>query len=255
MARFYRPGSIPLASFAWLPKTRASGLSRRLAAHVTPVVVFLLNYLHPIFKKLDKLPKGSKKPTNHSGLYDRQDLIDLINNQKQQADNRIRLEDLELVKRGLKLADKTVADYCQNWSKIQHVKSDESVGPVLLNDLHKSGQQFVPVVDVNEPKQVVGLINLASIDISSNARLADLMSRTVHYLNEADSLEDALAAMTDTSQPAYMVRDKKDRLFGMITLKDVMGQLFDFKVKPKDYVIDQDAHDEADKPDTSEQVK
>jgi len=218
-------------AFAWLPKRRMDRFSLRLASIFSPVIVWLLNYLHPLFRKVNHF--GSKTINIHTGVYDKKDLIKLVEAQKKQADNRVEPRDLDLIRKGLKLSDKTVGDYYVSWSKIHHTLAHEAVGPILLDELHKSGQLFVPVLEDNQTKKVVGIISLDGLDISKVGEVKDLMNQNIHYLREDDSLFRAFEAIAATGSPVFIVLDKKDRLTGIITLKDVMNQLVTFEPKVK----------------------
>lgn len=215
-------------AFAWLPKRRMDKVSQKLALAISPVLIFILNYLHPYLKKLASSPTKS-----HTRIYDKKDLTKLIDLQKKQPDNRIDPKDLELIKNGLKLPNKTVSEYSRSWSKIHHTLAHEAMGPILLDELHKSGQMFVPVLEDSDTKKVIGMINLSSIDISRVGEVRDLMDQNVYYLSEDDSLVDALNAIVSTASPVFIVLDKKDRVTGMITLKDVLSQLVHLETKPK----------------------
>lgn len=220
-------------AFAWLPKRRMDAISNQLAYYLTPPIVWILNYIHPTFKKINKL--SSKALATHTGIYDKKDLIKFLDNQKHQSDSRIDPSELELIKKVLKLSDKTVGDYCKSWSKIHHAQAHEVIGPILLDELHKSKQLFIPVVEDNQTKNVVGMIDINHLDIARAGEVKDLMNQNVLFLNEADTLKDALDAMATTAQPVFIVLDKKQRVFGMITLKEVINQLISLESQNKSY--------------------
>ncbi|MHB1864827.1 MAG: CBS domain-containing protein [Candidatus Saccharimonadales bacterium] len=210
--------------FAWMPKRRMDYVSQKLAIFITPVIVWLLNYLHPLIRNVSKF--SSKNLSHHTKLYDKNDLIKLIDNQKHQPDNRIDTKDLELIKKGLKLSGKTVGSYSQSWAKIHHTLAHEAIGPILLDELHKSGQLFVPVLEDNQSQKVIGMINTSGIDISKTGEIKDIVDSNVNYLNEDDSLIDSINAVALTGSPVFIVLDKKQRITGLITIKDIISQLF-----------------------------
>ncbi len=228
-------------AFAWLPKRRVDSFSRIVAEYFTPVVIWLLNYLQPMFKLVNKL--GSKSLDIHTGLYDKNDLLQLIDRQIKQSDNRIDIQDLELIKRGLKLPNKKVGSYCTSWSKVHHTLAHEAMGPILLDELHKSGQLFIPVLEDNQTKKVIGMINTGVIDIAKAGEVRDLMDNKVYYLNEDDSLTDAVNAVTQTGSPVFIVLDKKERLTGLITFKDIVSQLI--SLEPKTKLVIPENHEES----------
>src|SRR5690242_14257966 len=80
-------------AYVWLPSSRVTGWGERLAAFSAPFLAWLLNFLHPLLNRIIGLFRGSRPISVHTRLYEREDLLDLISQQQEQADNRIdRLE-------------------------------------------------------------------------------------------------------------------------------------------------------------------
>ena len=210
-------------TFAWLPKVKYNSISDKLANYFTPAIVWILNYLHPTFQKVYRVFTKNSKQHSHTGIYDQEGLSDLLEKQKSQPDNRISKSDLELVTKSLDLSKKVIGDYQKNWTEVFTVKSSDSIGPILLDELHKSDQQFVPVID--EENEVVGVLEVARLDITSSGQVKDHMDSHVHYLEEDQSLQDALRTITKASRLVYIVKDNKDKNLGVITLSDILGQL------------------------------
>lgn len=225
-------------AIAWLPKLAINSLGDKLALYLTPGLVFILNYLHPVFSKVGNLLNQTVSPS-HTGLYERKDLLNLVSKQRKQVDSRISPDDLVLIKRGLKLTNKTVGQYCKLWSKLHHVLAHDAIGPILLDELHKTDQPFVPVIADSESKKVVGMIDTSSLDLTNSGQIKDIMDENIYYLNEDDSLSEALRAMANTTHSVFMVLDKKQRLLGMITLRDVLAELINLGTKTKDYTLNQ----------------
>ncbi len=211
-------------TFAWLPKTKVNSFSWKLVHYLTPAILFVLNIIYPVLRKIHHDKKRDSEA--HTGIYSKRELISLINKQKRQPDNRINHIELDLVKNILKLKDKTVGQYAKNWSKIKTVLANDTIGPILLDELHKSKQLFIPVVNENEDQEVVGMINLSTIDISSARHISDLMDTNIEYLNEDDNLEDALKKISLTGYQVFIVLDKKQRVFGLITFNNIVNELF-----------------------------
>ena len=230
--------------FAWLPRLAVNDLSIKLAGYITPAIVWILNLIQPFLQKLDHY-MGKSNYETHSGLYDRKDLVNLVSKQKKQPDNRIDPYDLDLIKKALNFKDKSVSDYSLTWSKVEKVFAGDSIGPVLLDEMHKSDQLFVPVLMDKESKKLVGMIDLSRIDLSTAGLVRDLMDQNLYYLNEDDTLYDALSAITKTGHPVFIVQDKKLRPFGLITIKDVIKEIYSFKPTSDVNIV---------KPETEEQV-
>ncbi|HEY1644979.1 MAG TPA: CBS domain-containing protein, partial [Candidatus Saccharimonadales bacterium] len=168
---------------------------------------------------------NNRKADKHTGIYERKDLISLINTQKKQTGNRINPEDLELTKKALKLNDKTVGELVHNWSKIERVTAGEAIRPILLDELHKTKQMYIPVVSDADKDVVVGMLDLNHLNITSNSVIGDQMNQNVYFLNEDDNLSVAIKSMADSGSPVFIVRDKDQKPVGLITLKDVVKEL------------------------------
>jgi len=210
-------------AFAWLPRVKYNSISDKLALYLTPAIVWVLNYLHPVIQKVYRLVNRKGRKHSHTGIYDEEGLNELLEKQKTQADSRISKADLELVTKSLDLANKKIGDYQRSWSDVKKVKADDSIGPVLLDELHKSEQHFAPVLD--ESKEVIGVLNVSKLDISSGGEVKKHMDHHIHYLEEDQSLKDALLTITKANQLVYIVKDSRDNNIGMITLADILNEL------------------------------
>jgi CBS domain containing-hemolysin-like protein len=210
-------------AFAWLPRVRYNSLSDKLAASLSPAIVWILNYLHPSLQKAYNILSRNKPKNVHTGIYDHQDLYDLLDKQKSQSDSRISPSELELVTKTLGLSKKIISQYQKTWPNVICVAENDSIGPVLLDELHKSNQYYAPVID--QQNEVVGILDVRRLDMSTSGKAVDHMDANIHYLLEDESLKSALKIMTKTSSPAYIVKDTNDNNVGIITLSDVLSEL------------------------------
>ena len=212
-------------AFAWLPKAKVSKLTVKLVVMITPLVATILNYFHPLAHRASRLNKAHSSKVVHTGVYDKAGLIELIDQQKTQPDNRINDQDLEIMARSIDLPATKVADVCLPWSKVKTIMPNDPVGPILLDELHKSQQHLVPVTSDKASKELIGILNLSKLDISSKGLVSDHMDTTVYYLNEEDSLDYALKSFAVTNYPLFIVVDDKRNLRGVLTFNDIVEQL------------------------------
>jgi CBS domain containing-hemolysin-like protein len=210
--------------FSLLPSTRVTGLGIWLASLATPVIAWVLNYLHPLLSRSADAVEHRYLASKHTGLYEREDLVELIEQQQRQEDNRLSDEELEIAKRALSFDEYKVRDILTSRKKVKTVLADDTVGPILIDELHKSGLPYVLVKE--SPKgDIVGTLSFNKLGIRSEGKVRDLMYPTVYYLHENDSLAEALHAFFMTNCPVFVVVNGFEEYAGIVTVESMMRQL------------------------------
>lgn len=245
--------------FAWLPSARLTAAGARLAVLCTPAVVWVLNYLQPVFEHLSRL----LHPSMHTGLYEREDLIELLENQERQPDSRIPVEELEIAKRALSFSDRRVSDIVIPRKRVRTISPDDAVSPVLADELHETGHHRFPVYD-KASKTVVGVLWLSKINQLTNVKkgghVRDHMDEDVVYVHENDSLADVLDAFFKTKRQLFVVVNSFEEYVGIITLDDVVLQLLGAQVSGEFVQFDDkkavsQRHQHVPEPEVAEPVK
>jgi len=217
-------GPLLWIAFSLLPATRTTKLGARLTMLVTPPIAWLLNYLHPLLgRSADIVEKRYTAPA-HTGLFERADLLDLIKRQQQQADSRLTDEELEIVKRALGFADHKVADIMIPRKRIKTVLADDTVGPILIDEVHKSGQGHA-LVRASRKGAFVGTLAFEQLDLKSTGKVRDIMEASIYYLHENDPLNQALHAFFVTNRSLFVVVNSFEEYVGILTIENVLHQL------------------------------
>ena len=212
------------AAFSWLPASRVTSYGARLAVLVTPPIVWLLNYLHPLLSRSAHKVERRYTAQPHTGLFERADVMDLLEQQGRQADNRLSQEELEIITHALSFNDHQVSGILTSRHQIKTVLSNEIVGPVLIDELHKLDQLFVLVKD--KPKgAIIGILQGQKLGLMSSGQVSEHMDKTVYYLHESDSLSEALHAFFVTNCPLFVVVNSFEEYVGVVTIEAVLRQL------------------------------
>ena len=133
-------------------------------------------------------------------------------------------EELEIAKRALSFDQHKVADILTPRKSIKTILADDTVGPILIDELHKAGQKCILVRD--KPKgAIVGTLEFKQLGLDSRGLVRNIMSPTVYYLHENDSLADALHAFFITNQPVFVVINSFEEYVGLISVEDMLQQL------------------------------
>ena len=210
-------------AFSWIPKSRVTALGNKLTVIVTPSIAWLLNYLHPVLSRVSAFINGRyAKP--HTGLYERSDLIELIERQELQPDNRLAILELSIATRALHFPDRKVADIMINRKSIKFITSEDTIGPILIDELHKSGQS-VALVRETPKGPIVGWLQFKDLNLNTQGKVGNVMNPKVYYLHENDSLSEALHAFIATNQSLFVVVNNAEENVGVITVQKILEQL------------------------------
>lgn len=211
--------------FAWLPETRVSGVSEKLARWMAPAIAWLLSHLYPVLNKVGAFIQNHRRINVHSGLYQKEDLVELLDRQQTQPDNRMTAYELGIVKGALTFSDKLIRDIMTPKRVVKTVKHDDTVGPLLMDELHKSGFSRFPVTG-EKPEDIVGVLYMKDlVTAKAGGSVKSLMKKLVYYVNEEKPLQHALQAFLRTKRHLFVVVNGFEEVVGIITVEDVLEQV------------------------------
>lgn len=121
---------------------------------------------------------------------------------------------------------KTVGDLMADKSRIVFVKSNEMLGPLVLDKLYKTGGTIFPVVDGRE--KVIGVLNTEALNALEDRKLEraeKYMNRVVSYLSEDWNLGEAVKEMKRMGAFYYLVRNQKGEIVGYLTMAMLLDYL------------------------------
>lgn len=209
-----------LLAYTWLPRRRQGTLSTQAAVTLAPGLAGLLRFLHPLLKWLVSLVRRQRRPA-HTGLFDREDVYELVERQKQQADNRLTETELERMRRVLQLGDSHVRDVLVPQRLVKMVETGDSLSPVLLDELYGSGHAHFPVYEGERPN-IVGMLSLDAVaDIKRQGKVGDYCSSKVIFIHEADSLESCLWVLAESRQHMLIAINSLGEYVGIVCLSDI----------------------------------
>jgi CBS domain containing-hemolysin-like protein len=217
-------GPVLWIAFSLIPAGRTTAPGTRLAEFLAPPIAWLLNYLHPVISRGADTVERRYKVSGHTQLFERDDLIRLLERQRNQPDSRFTEEELEIAIRALSFDDHLVADVMIPRRKIKTVKPGDTIGPILIDELHKNGQEHV-LVRESSKGPFTGSLRLRQLGIHSKGKVGDIMSPTVYYVHENDTLGEALHAFFATNHPVFVVVNSSEEYVGVISAEEIIRQL------------------------------
>lgn len=216
------------AVFVW--SHQPGKFSRLIAYKIAPYFASILLAIEPLSKQARRFVGSHRPVTIHTGLYDKEDLLQLFETQKVASGNHIEQAELDIAKHALLFGDKLVKDYMTPRRVVRFVAGDEPIGPILISELHDSGFSRFPVRGDDE-NTVVGTLYLRDL-VSHNKGgiIKNAMKPQVFYVNEASSLESVLPAFIRTKHHLFMVVNEFEEIVGIITIEDVLEQIIGRKI-------------------------
>lgn len=204
----------------------------KVFSYIAPVLVPVVNFLQPLFSRIADL---IGRHTAHSGIYEREDLLDLLDRQKNQIDNGISSEELRAARGALTFGDKLVGDVMTPRKDVTWVNQDESIGPKLMDDLHQTGFTRFPVITRDSKPsnpEAIGTMYLTDLlkNLERSGKVADIMKRDAHFINESHDLEQALHGFLQSGQHLLVAVNNFEEVVGVLTLEDVLSQIVGQKI-------------------------
>jgi CBS domain containing-hemolysin-like protein len=216
--------------FAWMPSSRVSRFGSTLAVTATPFVAWVLNYAHPLLARLSGFVSSRKPVTFHTGLFEREDLIELLEAQRAQPDSRISSDELNLVVHALSFGEILVQEVMIPRRAVAMVPETDVVGPILMGELHKTGHSRFPVYG-EEKDQITGTLHLRKIlAAKEGGSVKNIMKPSVYYVHEDANLYQVLHAFITTKNHLFVVVNDFEEFVGIITIEDVIEQVIGRKI-------------------------
>lgn len=214
-----------LVGMVFLLSVRLTVHSAKIAVHAAPALTWLLRYVHRPLDTLARSVNRFREQQPHTGLYEKEDLFALLNRQKEQVDNRITHEELQILERAVQFDHRQAADTLLPMDKAKMVRMDDHIGPILLKELHDSGQSSFLVYD-ESPEHVIGTLFLRdAIQAKEGGRVRDLVRPRLVFVHEDFSLRQVLQAFIGTNQFMVVVINSFEEAVGIITLEHLLSEL------------------------------
>ncbi len=102
--------------------------------------------------------------------------------------------------------------------------ASDTIGPVLIDELHKNGQGYM-LVRESAKGDFVGLLAFKRLNLKSTGQVKNVMDKEIYYLHADDSLAQALHAFFTTNCPLFVVVDSAGDYVGIITIDIILRQL------------------------------
>lgn len=211
--------------YIWIPSTKLTGIASQIGYWCSTPIAALLRYLHPILKWINKLMESHYPFHSHTEMYEADDLVNLIEWQKSQPDNRIASDQLDIAINSLTFGNKLVRNIFTPLREVTLVSAKDSISPILIDELHKTGHSRFPVYN-GKKDDIVGTLYLTDvINLKQQGKISEVMHKGTFFVHEDFNLHQVLEAFFKTRRQLFMVINKFEEITGIITIEDILSQI------------------------------
>ncbi len=170
-------------------------------------------------------------------IYSKEELVELIRNSR----GVLTADELRRLTSGLEFESKLVSEVMTPRTVVDTVASDELLGPLTLDDLHKTGHSRLPVVQ-GDIDHIIGILYIQDLLVATAKKTPtarEAMEPKVYYIREDQTLQHALSAFLKTHHHLFVVVNEYRETVGVLSLEDVIEAMLGQKI------IDEfDSHDD-----------
>jgi CBS domain containing-hemolysin-like protein len=162
-----------------------------------------------------------------AGYYSKEELLAEIDRDQQVLNKDEKL----LVRQALQYQSVLVSDIMIPRSVVVTVEADDTIGPLLLDKLHKSGHSRFPVIDgdLDHVQGVLYMHDLVPLDPKAK-KVGDAMSKKVFYVHQDKSLDHVLQAFLRTKRHLFMVVNEFEEVMGVVSIEDALETIIGRKI-------------------------
>lgn len=200
--------------------------SQRLYEKYEPGILVAIERWPLIFRAIRTV---SPIPNDAYDIESKEELLAMV----EDSGEVLTRDEKQLIINGLSFDTMRVGAVMTPKSMIDSVPANEVLGPLALDELHKTGHSRFPVID-GDIDHVVGMLYIQDLltigGKTKTHKAATAMEKKVFYIREDQSLKQALAAFLRTRHHLFVVINEYRETVGLLSLEDVMEALLGHKI-------------------------
>ncbi len=129
----------------------------------------------------------------------------------------------------------TAKDIMTSKEKINSIGKNEMLGPLVLDQLHRTGHNYFPVFD-GSPDNIVGILDIkdiVSLKDKQSHMVKTVMNAHIHKISEQQPVEDVLADFLHHRSHLFIVVNEHKETVGIVSMQDIVKILLGRTVKAK----------------------
>lgn len=199
---------------------KTSNFIIKLGCFFLPLYVRFFDWVN---KKLSREISLEVVHNKHTGLFDLEDIEELVNRQLTQADNRMLEQDLLRIKKTLAIDNTTLDDIYVPKDCFSKLSLNDAITPVIIDEIHKNYQDGIPVYDDNSI--VVGLISRRGLGLNATGFVRDYTELSSVQVDLKDNIASVIDKFYQNDLSSLLVYDNQE-VIGTISSTNIFKWLF-----------------------------
>jgi CBS domain containing-hemolysin-like protein len=185
----------------------------------------MIKIVYRLNKKNILNKKSKRKP--HTGIYDLNDIDELIETQLTQEDNRILKDDLTRIKNLINLEKYSSSSFIIDKDYFPLIEPKDLITPIIIDEVKKADRPFLPVTLNGE---IVGVVSEEIFSLNNVGHIEDFMETGFEFVSSHSSIMDVLRHFISSKKDYLIVQDEYNNYLGLIYLRDLVNWIFVLEV-------------------------
>ena len=192
-----------------------SKIAREIFDHLKPYLLSVYQHLSEKTKR--KIIKRNKQ-RNHPVFYSKEELVKIIRSNDQKALSEAEISWLELI---LRSSNTIVSEVMTAKDNLRIVHQTELLGPLTIDEMHKTGQDKFVVTqkDENEVVGVISLEDVSSLDNKTSQIAKNIMNREFTTLEDDKNSLEAFEELVKSGADFAIVKNGAE-FVGVVRIAD-----------------------------------
>lgn len=210
--------------FFIIPGLKTSSLSTGIARAISPLFISALKKTKGYTKDLEKsLSAYQAKHSNHKRLT-KSEIIEILDQQMSLSEGRTLSFELAGAIKSMNLVSKKADNFMLKLDELHLVGDKESVGPILIDELHKSARKIFLVK--NSSHGIIGTVRLKDlIDLKDGGKVEEVFEHSVEFIEPDQDVRELLELFSETGRTIFVVTDDDGEKIGAVYIEDVVKEL------------------------------
>lgn len=198
------------------PSINLAKICAPLAAKISTLSRQYLKFIPP--------PKTNAISREENRIYEKADLINFLREQSKAPNNKINDDLLKLLSNIAEKNDLQAGDMMTSLKKVKKIDSEQEIGPVMIDELHKTGSKYFLVKDKKQD-ELIGYVKLRDLtSLKSSGKIRGTINKELEYVEITDEIIELVESFLAGSCPVFLVRDSGETV-GILTIDECLEKL------------------------------
>lgn len=192
---------------------------------IYPVLKWYMLVLAPLMRPIGRFFEARSTHAT-TQLISKDELRHILDSHESSEYSDIEEDEIHIVRHALDFGTKQVRSVMTPRRVVMSVGADDEIGPILLDELHKSGYSRFPVYNDKKTLNFIGTLYLHDLATHQTAsKVKEVMRKEVLYIHEEQMLDHALQVFIKHNHHLMVVVNNFEEFVGVVTLEDVVEEI------------------------------